>query len=69
MVERSLFAIIDLLQVAKSIILYFIWRVGGYFLFKKFQIFEKKFNFNLLHLIFLLLNKPEKAVGTFRVSP
>ena len=29
LVERSLFAIIDLLQGTKSIFLYFIWRVGG----------------------------------------
>ena len=31
LVERSLFAIIDLLQRAKSIVLYFIWRVWGLF--------------------------------------
>ena len=31
LVESSLFAIIDLLQGAKSIVLYFIWRVGGWF--------------------------------------
>ena len=31
LVERSLFAIIDLLQGTKSIFLYFIWRVGGWF--------------------------------------
>ena len=29
LVERSLFAIIDLLQGAKFFVLYFIWRVGG----------------------------------------
>ena len=29
LVERSLFAIIDLLQGTKSILLYFLWRVGG----------------------------------------
>ena len=31
LVERSLFAIIYLLQGAKSILLYFIWRMGGWF--------------------------------------
>ena len=41
MVERNLFAIIRLLQEAKSILLYFIWRVGDDF-HKKFQFLEKK---------------------------
>ena len=39
-----------LLQGAKSIFLYFMWRVGGLFSFKKFQILEeKKFHFVLFH--------------------
>ena len=51
LVERSLFAIIDLLQGAKSNFLYFIWRVGGWF--KKNQILEeKKFHFVLWNLFF-----------------
>ena len=29
LVEKSLFVMIDLLQGAKFILLYFIWRVGG----------------------------------------
>ena len=40
-VERSFFAIIHLLQAAKSIRLYFIWRMGDDFP-KKLQILEKK---------------------------
>ena len=52
LVKRSLFTIIDLLQEAKSILLYFIWRVGDD-IHKKFQILEKKrFHFILLHLFF-----------------
>ena len=50
---------IDSLQVAKSIFLYFIWRVGGWFK-KKSNIFEKKnFHFVLLlnFLMILLLHK------------
>ena len=39
LVERSLFAINGLLQGAKSILLYFIWRVGDDFQ-KKIQILE-----------------------------
>ena len=52
LVERSLFAIIDL---AKSILFYFIWRVGGGL--KKFK-FKKKiflFYFNTINFIMLLL--------------
>ena len=41
LVERSLFAINELLQGAKSIRLYFIWRVGDDF-HEKFQVLEKK---------------------------
>ena len=45
MVEKNLFAIIDLLPGAKSILLKFIWRVGGGdFCFKNYEFF--------LHLIF-----------------
>ena len=44
---------INLLQGAKSIFLYLIWRVGGSFLSKKFQILEKRFSFVLFRLIFL----------------
>ena len=53
LVYRSLFAIINLLQVAKSILLYFIWRVGDDF-HKKFQI-KKKFHFVFITFIFLML--------------
>ena len=52
LVERSLFALIDLLQETKSIFLYFIWRVGDDF-HKKFQILEEKIYFILFRLIFL----------------
>ena len=41
MVERRLFAIIDLLQGANAIFLYFIWRVGELFL-RKVSSFGKK---------------------------
>ena len=56
LVERSLFAIIDLLQGAKSILLCSIWRVGGWFLFLKNSNFRKKnfiifFSFNFLNVI------------------
>ena len=51
LVERSLFAIIDLLQGTKSHFLYFIWRVGKEF-YKNFKILEKNFHFILFHLFF-----------------
>ena len=47
-VERSLFAIIDLLQAAKSIVLYFLWRVGDDFHQKIFK-FQKKKVFHLFY--------------------
>ena len=50
LVERSLFAIIDLIQVTKSIFLYFIWHVGGWFSFKNSN-FRRKKNFILFYLI------------------
>ena len=40
MIKRSLYAIIDLLKGAKSILLYYIWRVGDE-THKKFQVSEK----------------------------
>ena len=54
LVERSLFAIIDLLQGAKSILLYLIGRVGGMIFIKNFKL--KKFHSILFHLIFLCYN-------------
>ena len=53
MVERSLCAIIDLLQRTKSLFLYFKWRVGGWFSLKISSFREKKIHFILFHLIFL----------------
>ena len=53
MVERSLFAIIDLLQRTKSLFLYFKWRVGGWFSLKISNFRKKNFHFILFHLIFL----------------
>ena len=58
LVEGSLFALIDLLQGAKSIFLYFRWRVGGdfrkniYFVSKTyiFQIKEKTYIFFYIKL-------------------
>ena len=54
LVERSLFAIIDLLQGAKTILLNFIWRVGGRFSLKNSNFREKKVHNIILHLIFCL---------------
>ena len=54
LIQGSLYAIIDLLQGAKSILLYFIWRVGGIIFKKKIQILEKKI-FILFYLIFLIV--------------
>ena len=51
LVERSLFAIIDMLLEAKFITLYFIWRMDMIFT-KKFQIFLQFFFFIFLYLIF-----------------
>ena len=59
LVERSLFAITDLLQVAKTIVLYFgkvqnrestIWLVKIFI--EKISNFRKNFQFILFHLIF-----------------
>ena len=49
LVERSLFAIIDLLQGAKFILLYFKRRVVGLFSYKISIFREKLFQFILLH--------------------
>ena len=55
MVERSLFAIIDLLQGAKTFVFYSIWRVGGSFSQKQFQILEeKKFHFISFRFFFVI---------------
>ena len=56
--ERSLFITIDLLQGTKSILLYFIWRDGGWFSLKKYQILEIFFHFDSFHLIFFVNTAP-----------
>ena len=66
MVERRLFAIIDLLQGAKSIVLSFVWRVGGWFSQKKkHSNFRKKifilFFLTSNFLMLLLLHKTLKG--------
>ena len=54
MVQRSLFAITDLLQGTKSIFLYTLYGVWGDDFHKKFQILEKKIHFILFHLLFFM---------------
>ena len=53
LVKRSLFAIIGLLQGTKSILLFFVWRVGGWFS-QKCSNFRKNFFFDfvIFHWIF-----------------
>ena len=68
LVERSLFAIIDLLQGAKSILWYFIWFVGGWFSYK-ISIFRKKISFCFItfnFLMLLLLHKTLKGSRNFQ---
>ena len=54
--EGSLFAIIDLLLLAKSIKLYSIWRVGDHFC-KIFSLYIFFFHFFIAFKIFMLLQK------------
>ena len=72
MVDRSLFAIIDVLQGTKTIFLYLIcvWEDDFH---KKFQILEKKFSFYFIsHNVFmllLLLRKPSKQSEHLGLHP
>ena len=71
LVERSLFAIIDLLQGAKSILWYLIWFVGGWFSYKVSNS-RKKISFCLItfnFLMLLLLHKTLKSSRNFQGFP
>ena len=67
MVERSLFAIIDLLQGANFMLLYFIWRVGDDFLTKP-QVLENNFVYFITSNCFNVITAPETLKGKRKIQ-
>ena len=67
MVERSLFAIIGLLQGANFMLLYFIWRVGDDF-HKKPQVLENYFVYFITLSCFNVITAPETLKGNREIQ-